>query len=133
MNWLPNIRNIPELVALKTGRGDTISEQSSLGLMAGHTGIGRQVCIPNNEIDARFMPRTSLGKKISATKINDSLKVMRAKGNNLCLRNDGKQKCHTGHAKGFGYSLCSHQVDHEKRPTVEMNRFHEWCKEAFSE
>ena len=74
-----------------------------------------------------------VGKRILATKILEALKDVMAKGKTLYLRDDGKQKGRTWHVKGFCYSLCSHQADHVKRPTAEMNRFYEWRREAFSE
>ena len=90
-----------------------------------------QTCISNKEMDTKFLPCISLGKRISATKINDALKAMTAKGKSLCLHNDGQQKFYTWHSKGFYYSGCSHQIDHEKCSRAEMNRFYDWCKEAF--
>ena len=132
MNWLP-IRNIPELVALKTGRGNTTSGQSSHSSGECPASVEHQVRLLNNEMDAKLLPCTVLGKRILSTQILDRLKSMKAKGKVFCLRDDGEQKCHPWNAKGFCYSRCSHKADHGKRPTAEMNKFHEWCKEAFFE
>ena len=52
MNWLHNIRNIPELVALKTGRGNTMSERSSHSSSERLATGERQVRLLNNEMDA---------------------------------------------------------------------------------
>ena len=102
MNWLLNIRNIPELVALKTGKGDATSGQSSPGSRADHTRIDcQEVRILNTEMDAGRLPCTALGKRILAIKINDALKVMKAKVKNLCLRDDGKQSVTCGMSTVF--------------------------------
>ena len=95
--------------------------------------VEHQIRILNNKMGARLLPCTMLGKRISVTKILDALKGMKAKGKNFCLRDSGEQKCNTWQAKGFCYSFCSHKADHIKRPTAEMNQFHEWCKEAIFE
>ena len=133
MNWLPNIRNIPKLVALKIGRGNATSGQTSHSSSERPVSGERQVRLLNNEMDTRLLPCTLLGKRISSTRILDAVKNVKAKGEDFCLRDDGEQKCHTWHAKGFCYSFCSHKADHIKRPNAEMNGFHEWCKKAFSE
>ena len=85
----------------------------------------RQVRLLNNGMDARLLPCTALGGEISSTKILDVVKSMNAKGKDFCLRDDGEQKCHTWHAKGFCYSFCSHKADHVKRTTAEMKQFYE--------
>ena len=79
MNWLPNIRNILKLVALKTSIGNTPSGRNSHS-SSEHPYTGeRQVRILNNEMDPRLLPCTALGKRISSTKILDAVKGMRAK------------------------------------------------------
>ena len=133
MNWLPNIRNIPELLVLKTASGNNPGTRSPRSTSERPSTVERQVCVLNDGMDPRLLPCTALGKRISATKILDAVKGMRSKGKDFFLRDDGAQKCHTWHAKGFCFSRCYHKADHVKRSTAKMNRFHEWCKEAFSE
>ena len=90
MNWLPNIRNIPELVALKTGSGNTTNGQSSHSSSERPASGERQVHLLNNEMDAKLLPCTVLGKRILSTKILDAVKSMKAKGKDFCLRDDGE-------------------------------------------
>ena len=116
MNWLPNIRNIPELEALKSASGNNFGTHNSHSTSERPAAVERQVQhVLNNGMDPRLLPCTALGKRIAATKIPGAVKGMKVKGKDFCLRDDGEQKCHTWHAKGFCYSRCSHKKDHVKR------------------
>ena len=91
MNWPPNIRNFPELLALKTASGNNPGTRTPRSTSERPAAVERQVRVLNEEMDPRLLPSTALGKRMLSTKILDAVKSMRGKGKDFCLRDDGEQ------------------------------------------
>ena len=72
-----------------------------------------------------------MSERVKGWKIAKAMGVMKEKGKGPCLRNDGKEMCHSWHAKGFCYSGCKLSYDHHEPQEDEKDRFWAWCQEAY--
>ena len=92
-----------------------------------------QTRVENHNQDPRILAAEGeLKTRLKNWKIAKAMSSMKAKGKGPCLRNDGKEMCHSWRAKGFCYDGCRLGYDHNESTAEEDDRFWSWCQEAYT-
>ncbi|VEU39857.1 unnamed protein product, partial [Pseudo-nitzschia multistriata] len=123
LNWLPGISDVPALQGLRKPTTPAPSARTPARGGTGATTRGRsgqsgpssnnnnnntpQTRVENHNQDPRILATEGeLKTRLKNWKIAKAMSSMKAKGKGPCLRNDGKEMCHSWRAKGFCYDGC---------------------------
>ena len=138
---MPYYLDVPELVALVTKTTPSTPSTRGGGPSGDGTDIGdRSRNTPtrkretNHHQDPRFKSNTPFALRIKDQKVTVGLNRAKEAGKTMPLSSNGQPRCFTWHWKGFCFSTCSREYDHNKDqplPPDEKEELYEFTKHAF--